>query len=92
MPHSPYIGPPATIADMRRIGVSAFVFECARLYCYHQARIEFDALGTSDELYTIDVTKHRRFVCTKCGSRKVRAHACWADFSAPGNGVPLARR
>jgi hypothetical protein len=38
-------GRPATIADMRRIGVSAVVIECAALYCYHRARIEFDALG-----------------------------------------------
>jgi hypothetical protein len=46
----------ATIADMRRIGVSAFVIECAALYCYHQARIEFDALALPDELYAIDVS------------------------------------
>jgi hypothetical protein len=70
MPRSTYTGPPATIADMRRIGVSAVIIECARLYCYHQARIEFDALALPDELYAIDITKHRRFVCTKCGARK----------------------
>ncbi|MGB7246415.1 MAG: hypothetical protein WBC64_07055, partial [Methylovirgula sp.] len=64
MPHSPYTGPPATIADMRRIGVSAFIIECAAPYCYHQARIEFDALALPDELSSLDVTKHRRFVCT----------------------------
>ena len=85
-----YTGPPATIADMRRIGVSAFIIECAALYCYHQKRIEFDALRLPDELSSLDITKHRRFVCTKCGSRKVTAHACWRDFSAPGNGVPPA--
>jgi hypothetical protein len=91
MPHSAYAGPPATIADMRRIGLSAFVIECATLYCYHQKRIEFDALRVPDELYAIDITRHRRFVCTKCGSRKVTSHACWADFSAAGNGVPSRR-
>lgn len=87
-PRSAYTGPPATIADMRRIGVSAFIIECAALYCYHQARMEFDALGLPDELSSLDITKHRRFVCTKCGARKVTVHACWRDFSAPGNGVP----
>ena len=92
MPHSPYTGPPATIADMRRIGVSAVIIECAALYCYHQARIEFDALGLPDELSSLDVTKHRRFVCTKRGARKVTVHAYWRDFSAPGNGVLPARR
>jgi hypothetical protein len=86
MPHSTYTGPPATIADMRRIGLSAVVVECAALYCYHQARIEFDALGLPDELSFPDITKHRRFVCTKCGSRKVTTHACWNDFVARGNG------
>jgi hypothetical protein len=54
--------------------------------------MEFDALGLPDELSSLDVTKHRRFVCTKCGSRKVTVHACWRDFSAPGNGVPGATR
>jgi hypothetical protein len=49
MPHSTYTGPPATIVDMRRIGVSAFIIECAALYCYHQARVEFDALALPDE-------------------------------------------
>jgi hypothetical protein len=70
MPHSTYTGPPATVADLRRNGLSAFVIECAALYCYHQARIEFEALALPDELYAIDLTKHRRFVCTKCGARK----------------------
>jgi hypothetical protein len=76
---------------MRRTGLSAFVVECAALYCYHQARIEFDALALPDELSSLDVTKRRRFVCTKCGARKVRVYACWADFSAPGNGVPATQ-
>jgi hypothetical protein len=75
---------------MRRIGLSAFVIECARLYCYHQARIEFDALALPDKLYATDVSKHRRFVRTKCGSRKVTSHACWADYRAVGNGMPPA--
>jgi hypothetical protein len=57
MPGSTYTGPPATIADMRRIGLSAFIIECARLYCYHQKRIEFDALDLPDELYAIEVAK-----------------------------------
>ena len=57
MPHSTYTGPPATIGDMRRHGLSAFIIECAALYCYHQARIEFDALRLPDELYAIDATK-----------------------------------
>jgi hypothetical protein len=60
MPRSICTGPPATIADMRRIGISAFIIECAALCCYHRARLEFDALLLPDELYTIDVTKHRR--------------------------------
>ncbi len=92
MHRSTYTGPPATIADVRRIGVSAVIIECARLYRYHQARNDYDALALPDELPSIDITKHRRFICTKCGSCKVTAHACWADFSAPGNGVPAAWR
>jgi hypothetical protein len=80
MPRSTYSGPPATIADMRRIGLSAFVVECAALHCYHQARIEFETLALPDELPSIDITKHRRFVRTKCGARKVTMHACWRDY------------
>jgi hypothetical protein len=91
MLRSTYIGPPATIADMRRIGVSAFVIECAALYCYHQARIEFDALALPDELSSLDVTKRRRFICTKCGARKVTAHACWRDYP-PTRDSALPRR
>jgi hypothetical protein len=30
MPRSTYTGPPATIADMRRIGLSAFVIDARR--------------------------------------------------------------
>jgi hypothetical protein len=86
MLRSIYTGPPATIADMRRIGLSAFVIECAALYCYHQARIEFDALGLPDELSSIDITRHPRFICTKCGAREVTVHACWADRRGPGMG------
>jgi hypothetical protein len=86
MPRSTYAGPSATIADMRRIGLSAVVIECAALWCYHQVRIEFDALGLPNELSFPDITKHRRFVCTKCGSRKVTTHICWNDFVARGNG------
>src|ERR1700691_333675 len=70
------------------VDLSAFIIECAALYCYHQAWMEFDALGLPDELSSLDVTKHRRFVCTKCGPRKGSVHACWWVFSAPGNGVP----
>jgi integrase len=33
IPRSTYTGPPATIADMRRIGLSAVIIECAALYC-----------------------------------------------------------
>jgi hypothetical protein len=80
MPHSAYTG--ATIADMRRIGVSAFIIECAALYCYHQARIEFDALRLPDELSSLDVTKHRRFVCTKCGARAVNVMPGWRKHNA----------
>jgi hypothetical protein len=77
---------------MRRIGVSAVIIECARPYCYHQARFTFDTLALPDELSSLDITRHRRFVCTKCGARKVTAYACWADYSALGNGVPPRRR
>ena len=89
MHRSTYTGPPATIADVPRIGVSAVIIECARLYRSDQARNDYDA-SLPDELPSI--TKHRRFICTKCGSCKVTAHACWADFSVPGNGVPAAWR
>jgi hypothetical protein len=90
MSRSTYTGPPATIADLRRIGLSAFVIECAALYCYHEKRFEFDAPALPDELSSLDVTKRRRFLYTKCGARKVTVHACWRDYSAPGNGAPAA--
>jgi hypothetical protein len=36
------------------VDLSAFIIECAALYCYHQKRIEFDALGPPDQLSSLD--------------------------------------
>lgn len=69
-----------TIADIRQMGMSGFVLDCAGHYCHHHARIEFDALRLPDDLIFLDILKARRFVCATCGGRGVTVRPDWLQY------------
>jgi hypothetical protein len=57
---------------------------CEGLYCPHWRVFTFDALAMPDELPVIHISRVRRFVCSKCGSRKVQARSIWPDRKPTG--------
>ena len=65
-----FSGPPATIADMRRIGLKAVIVECRRLYCHYESRLTFEEVKLPDDTPMPEIANRRRFQCCKCGSRK----------------------
>lgn len=79
-----YSGPPATIADLRRIGLSAIEVICSAPNCWHTARVPFEQLGVQEDVYMIDLPKLRRFTCQHCGSTQVRIMPDWSDYAAAG--------
>jgi len=89
MPRSTYTGRPATIADMRRVGIKAVIVECPRIYCRHEARMTFEELRLPEDTPMPDIALRRRFQCCKCGSRKVAIHTDWHDYVAVGDGTRL---
>lgn len=51
-----YSGPPVTIADLRRIGLSAIEVICSAPNCWHAARVPFEQLSVSDSAYVVDLS------------------------------------
>jgi hypothetical protein len=41
-------------------------------HCYHQAVKTFEELKLWNDMIFVDLPKHRRLVCSQCGSRNVR--------------------
>jgi hypothetical protein len=75
-----YNGPPATIGDMKRLGMTGFFVYCSGLYCHKQRRFEFDALGLQDDVPFIDIPKSRQFVCERCGGFEVTVGGDWKEY------------
>jgi hypothetical protein len=42
----------------------------------------FDELAVPDQMPVIDIPRFRRFVCSKCGSRKVQIKSVWSERKA----------
>jgi hypothetical protein len=82
--HEPYTGPLPTIAHDRALGVTAIHVFCAGLYCGHSSEIELDRLALSDDLPVIHIPRERRFVCSRCGSRKVEVRSKWSQPAGRG--------
>jgi hypothetical protein len=82
-----YSGPLPTIGHDRGHGVSAIRVYCRGLYCGHSGDIGLDLLALADDLPVIEISRHRRFVCLRCGSRKVSVRSIWPP--ARGAGAPL---
>jgi hypothetical protein len=59
------------IAHSRARGETAVRVHCAaNLVCVHSAVKAFEELNLPDEMIFIHVPRYRKFICSKCGSRK----------------------
>jgi hypothetical protein len=64
--------PTKTIAHARAAGETTLTVHCLGQGCYHQAVKAFEELKLWNDMIFVDVPKHRRLVCTQCGSRNVQ--------------------
>jgi hypothetical protein len=67
MSHNP---PTKTIGHARAGGEAELTVHC--LGCYHQAVKTFEELKLWNDMIFVDVPKHRRLVCSQCGSRNLK--------------------
>jgi hypothetical protein len=56
----------------------------AALSCYHQAVKTFEELKLWNDMIVVDVPKHRRLVCSQCGSSNVKV----MPIFSPAKGTP----
>jgi hypothetical protein len=54
----------------------------AGLVCAHWRDFTFETLRLIDDMVMIHIPRHRRFVCTQCGSRKVTIRSVWPERKA----------
>ena len=61
------------------------VYCAADLVCSHSRVMTFDELRLADDAVLINGARVRRFVCTRCGRRKVQVRPEWPpnDASEP---------
>jgi hypothetical protein len=77
--------PTKTIGHARTGGEMMLTVHC--LGCYHQAVKTFEKLKLWNDMIFVDVPKHRRLVCSQCGSRNVRVMPIFpAARGTPGYG------
>ncbi len=58
-------------------GVKAVRVHCEGLYCGHSGEVPLDRLALADDLPVIHIPRYRRFVCMRCGCRKVNVRSVW---------------
>jgi hypothetical protein len=76
--------PLPTVAHDRGHGITAVTVYCEGLYCSNSRAFTFDALMVPDEMPVIHIPRFRRFVCVKCGSRKVQIRSIWPQRTPSG--------
>ena len=77
---------PPTIAKLKSMGADKFSVTCAQAFCLHSACVSFAAAGVEDQAPFPSITARRRFVCTRCGGRKVSIMPDWTNHTAHGLG------
>ena len=88
-PREAYTGPQPTIGDYRRKGMRRLSVHCIELgLCGHVATFTFEVLKLPDDMTFLDVPKHRRFLCSRCGGRRVEISPDWTDVRHAGDGRP----
>jgi hypothetical protein len=70
------------IARRARRGETKLTAHC--LGCYHQAVKTFEELRLWNDMIFVDVPKHRRLVCSQCGSSNVKV----MPIFPPAKGTP----
>lgn len=77
--------PLPNIAHFRAHGITSLRVHCAAdLVCSHSKVMTFDELRLADDAVLISVPRVRRFVCTRCGNRKVQVRPEWPPNKASG--------
>ena len=66
-----------TIGDSKAQGISKFTVYCSTPQCWAARRFSFDELKLEDDIAFVEIPKHRRFRCRKCGNREVTLMADW---------------
>ena len=65
------VGPLPTIADARAQGIKRIRIYCDDIKCFHSEVFDLISLGLPDSTPVVHIPRYRRFVCSKCGGRKI---------------------
>jgi len=66
-------------------GITSLRVYCAAgLVCPNSKVFTLDELRLTDDMTIMHIPRHRRFVCTQCGSRKVTIRSVWPDRKPTG--------
>lgn len=84
--HRPRPGPPPTIGQMKKQGVTSFMAICRGIGCKHEKMFTFDELDLPDDQIFVHIPPARRFRCTKCGGRVLRV---WPIETKKGPGPAM---
>jgi hypothetical protein len=77
--------PLPTVAHDRAHGITSLIVYCsAGIVCPHSKAFTFEELRLTDDMVMGHIPRHRRFVCTRCGSRRVTIRSVWPDRRASG--------
>lgn len=74
-----------TIANAKE-GITRFRVWCEDIRCFHNEVMEWDRLGLPDDTDPRRVTQLCKFLCTRCGNRKVSIR--FEQGPAPGAWTP----
>jgi hypothetical protein len=70
------------IAHLKGHGLEGLFVTCAHATCMHATAFTFDALGLADGVQFPSIVRRRRFVCMRCGSRRVSVSPDWRAHMA----------
>ena len=76
--------PTKTLADARAAGETSLTVHCMAPGCYHQAVKTFEELRLWNDMIFVDVSQHRRLVCSQCGGRNIKV----MPIFPPARGTP----
>lgn len=77
--------PLPTVEHDRGHGITSLIVYCAAgTVCPHSKVFTFDELRLTDDMVMVNIPRRRRFVCSKCGSRKVTVRSVWPKREASG--------
>ncbi|MDD5277709.1 MAG: hypothetical protein PHR16_16705 [Methylovulum sp.] len=86
MARQTYSGPLPTVGDTRAQGITALSVTCESPNCRWSSYSAFDALRLPDDMVFVEIPRHRRFVCSRCGGRRVGVMPDWRQHRARGDG------